>query len=110
LAVVSLVEQLRKKALKMGDTNWYHVDRLRIITFYQSQVALIENLLRSRGFKNIVVATVDSSQGSEAEIVIVSFVRSKGSKSNGVGFLSDNRRLNVAMTRGKNLDQTWIMG
>lgn len=51
---------------------------------------------------DVVVATVDSSQGSEADLVIVSFVRSRGSsKYATVGFLSDDRRLNVAITRGK---------
>ena len=52
---------------------------------------------------DVVVATVDSSQGCEADIVIVSFVRSKGGdRSSTVGFLSDDRRLNVALTRGRN--------
>jgi len=46
----------------------------------------------------IMVSTVDSSQGCEADIVILSFVRGGSSK---VGFLKDNRRLNVGLTRAR---------
>ena len=51
------------------------------------------DLHRSR----VRVDTVDSLQGSEADIVILSFVRS----SRQCGFLADERRLNVALTRAK---------
>ena len=45
------------------------------------------------------VSSVDSFQGREANIVIFSCVRAAGSK--GIGFLSDVRRMNVALTRAK---------
>lgn len=52
--------------------------------------------------------TVDSFQGSEASVVIVSLVRSNGGGGRGgggasIGFLGDGRRLNVAITRAKDL-------
>ena len=40
---------------------------------------------------------MDSAQGCEADLVIISFV--KGNR--GAGFLNDNRRLNVALTRAR---------
>ena len=43
--------------------------------------------------------TVDGFQGSEADIIILSFVRSN--RQNLIGFLNDFKRLNVAMTRAK---------
>ena len=46
------------------------------------------------------MSSVDSFQGREANIVIFSCVRAAGSK--GIGFLSDVRRMNVALTRAKN--------
>lgn len=67
--------------------------------------------------KGIKVSTVDGFQGMEREIIIFSAVRSNSNQS--VGFLSDHRRLNVALTRGKRglivignkstlcTDQTW---
>jgi superfamily I DNA and/or RNA helicase len=84
---------------------WYAPDKLRIITFYQGQVALLQNLLHRAGLGQVLVATVDSSQGCEADIVIVSFVRSNSTNTGNVrrsaGFLADNRRLNVALTRAR---------
>ena len=76
---------------------------IAVITFYTAQVSCIENeLKRVSGINRpIPVLTVDSFQGSEADIIIVSFVRSN--LGNRVGFLQDFRRLNVALTRAKHL-------
>ena len=43
--------------------------------------------------------TVDAFQGKECEVVVISAVRSNSRGS--VGFLSDHRRLNVAITRAR---------
>jgi superfamily I DNA and/or RNA helicase len=83
---------------------WHTADRIRVITFYQAQVSLIKRCLHERGLGNkILVATVDSSQGCEADVVILSFVRSHTEWSNRptAGFLTDDRRVNVALTRAK---------
>jgi len=88
--------------------------KIGIITFYNSQVQLLKNkiqLLRSKinDFPSIQVATVDGFQGSEKDIIILSCVRSHGSKSSpSVGFLGDHRRLNVALTRARLA--LWIVG
>lgn len=99
-AVVKIVDNLRRISRNSG--NWCSANRIRIITFYQAQVSLIKRLLRKRNLGNVLVATVDSSQGCEADFVILSFVRSEGNGGrNTVGFLMDDRRLNVALTRAK---------
>lgn len=69
-----------------------------VITFYSGQVALIRQLLQKYPHK-VEVHTVDSFQGSEADIVLLSFVRAN--KGRRLGFLSEFRRLNVALTRAK---------
>ncbi len=75
-----------------------------IITFYAAQVQEIQKALAA-GYPNGTnvalpkVATVDSFQGAEAPIVILSFVRANAQHR--IGFLRDERRLNVALTRAR---------
>ena len=45
------------------------------------------------------VGTVDGFQGREKEAIVISLVRSNAQRV--VGFLSENRRMNVAITRGR---------
>ena len=77
--------------------------RVCIITPYSQQAALLRRTF-SQGlghdYERVVeVNTVDSFQGREASVIIFSCVRAAGSK--GIGFLSDVRRMNVALTRAK---------
>ncbi|KAK1575619.1 hypothetical protein Q3G72_006985 [Acer saccharum] len=71
-----------------------------IITPYAAQVVLLR-MLKSKDdkLKNIEISTVDGFQGREKEAIIISMVRSNSKKE--VGFLSDHRRMNVAVTRAR---------
>ncbi|KAF3162958.1 hypothetical protein TWF788_001712 [Orbilia oligospora] len=73
---------------------------IAIITPYNAQVALLSGLIKSEfpdGFSEIEIGSVDGFQGREKEAILLSLVRSNEKKE--VGFLADERRLNVAMTR-----------
>lgn len=71
-----------------------------IIPLYLGQVNLYRRLLVRENLDKIVkVLTVDQMQGSECDIAIVSAVRASAEHL-GVGFASDLRRLNVALSRG----------
>lgn len=95
--IVSILKQL--KDFHTGEGRWDCSSKVRVITFYQGQVNAIKNKLRSANMGGVTVATVDSSQGSEATVIIVSFVRSRENGS--VGFLNDGRRINVGLSRAK---------
>ncbi|XP_034250544.1 probable helicase senataxin [Thrips palmi] len=77
-----------------------HDFRVGIVTPYQTQRRLIESMIMGRLPKLnkplVEVNTIDSCQGQEKDIIIISCVRT-----NGVGFLSDRQRINVALTRAK---------
>ncbi|KAJ1617727.1 P-loop containing nucleoside triphosphate hydrolase protein [Pavlovales sp. CCMP2436] len=77
-------------------------EQLGVISPYNGQVTLLRRLLgRALGAhaRAVEVASVDGFQGREKEVVIVSTVRANGRGQ--VGFLSDWRRANVALTRAK---------
>lgn len=69
---------------------------IAVITPYRAQAARLGPLLEPLG---IEVDTVDAFQGREAEAVLVSCVRSN--PEGRLGFLTDLRRMNVALTRAK---------
>ena len=78
--------------------------RMAIITPYQQQVSLLRRIFQEKfGLsytKFVDVSTIDSFQGKEASIVILSCVRASPA-GGGIGFLSDVQRMNVALTRAK---------
>lgn len=75
---------------------------IAFISPYAGQVAAAKELLPS----TIRISTIDSFQGQEKEIVILSLVRSNDEGE--IGFLKDYRRMNVAITRAK--EQLFVIG
>ena len=71
-----------------------------VISPYAEQVRLLKSAFDNASCKDIEIATVDSFQGKEKDIIILSTVRTC-SEANTVGFLADVRRMNVAITRAK---------
>ncbi|RXK87306.1 AAA domain-containing protein [Filimonas effusa] len=77
---------------------------IAIISPYKQQVELLkEQLLHTPALlpytSSVSVNTIDSFQGQERDIVYISMTRSN--TENVIGFLSDTRRMNVAMTRAR---------
>lgn len=75
-----------------------------IISPYRAQVQLLRKELRKREFFRpyrhlLTVNTVDGFQGQERDIILISLVRSNDGGD--IGFLSDLRRMNVAITRAR---------
>lgn len=92
----------------------YQLEEVTMIAPYRKQVMLIRSLLsrerasevamdseisadRWDNFLNTRVATVDSFQGGESDMVIICYVRSNDNGS--IGFIDNPNRINVAHTR-----------
>ena len=91
--VVSHVNSLISLGLSAQD--------IAVITPYNGQVELLRKLLLP-SVPKLEIRSVDGFQGGEREAVVLSLVRSsdRGGR-DGIGFLRDARRLNVAVTRAK---------
>jgi len=93
--VIRLIQRLRRKGQQ---------GKVGVITFYREQVRKLQEMVEEARLDSVQVETVDSFQGRELDVVVISCVRS-GAR---VGFLSDMRRLNVALTRAK--DVLYVVG
>ncbi|GAA5842966.1 hypothetical protein JCM5353_001026 [Sporobolomyces roseus] len=71
---------------------------ISIISPYSSQVLLLSSLIHPL-YPEIEIGSIDSNQGRENDVIIISLVRSN--ESGEIGFLKEMRRLNVAMTRAR---------
>ncbi|CAL5430276.1 unnamed protein product [Camellia sinensis] len=103
--VVKIVQKLYKawegykKKLSVG-----------VISPYAAQVVAIKDKIEQKydnleGF-TVKVKSVDGFQGGEADVIIISTVRSN--KGGFVGFMSSSQRTNVALTRARHC--LWILG
>lgn len=90
------------------------VPSVAVISPYREQVNYLEETFRADATlapffekksddnrKTFTVNTIDGFQGQERDVVYLSLVRSNAK--NEIGFLSDYRRMNVAMTRARML-------
>jgi senataxin len=83
---------------------------IAVITPYREQKACLratfETLCGTDSLRKVAIETVDSYQGRQVDIVILSCVRA--GSSGGLGFVTDVRRMNVAITRARR--SLWILG
>ncbi|CAA0823075.1 Probable RNA helicase SDE3 [Striga hermonthica] len=92
--------ELMAKGLAEGD--------IGVITPYRQQVCKIRGALEALDWSGIKVGSVEQFQGQEKQVIIISTVRStikhnEFDKVHYLGFLSNPRRFNVAITRAKSL-------
>ncbi|WP_454618613.1 DEAD/DEAH box helicase [Bradyrhizobium cenepequi] len=109
--IVDLLERLRL----LPQTGDQEAPSLAVLAPYRAQVDRIErqiealkakggDILRFKGFaeNGRICGTVDASQGSEADLVLVSLVRNNPRTGvPALGFLRDRRRMNVLLSRGR---------
>jgi regulator of nonsense transcripts 1 len=96
---------LAEKAVSLLIKNGVRPSSIGVITPYEGQRAYLCNYMARNGplgaevYRHVEVASVDSFQGREQEFIVLTCVRSN--ERQGIGFLSDWRRLNVALTRAR---------
>jgi regulator of nonsense transcripts 1 len=73
--------------------------QIGVITPYRAQVQVLESMLRPHPsvLPGMKIATVDSFQGGESDYIVMSCVRNGP----GIGFVKDERRMNVLLTRAR---------
>ncbi|KAJ5152919.1 uncharacterized protein N7482_009397 [Penicillium canariense] len=74
-----------------------------LICPYKAQVKRVVERFGAEGVQYHRCLTVDSAQGSESNVVLFMLTKPRTNSVTEVGFLSDYRRLNVALTRAKKL-------
>lgn len=79
------------------------VDRVTILTFYTGQQELIQCKLGLYGLGSNICKTVDSFQGCENDVIVLSIVRSPnhGARRQ-AGFVENIQRATVALSRARN--------
>ncbi|KNC47817.1 DNA-binding protein SMUBP-2 [Thecamonas trahens ATCC 50062] len=92
-AVAGMVDELLDAGLSP--------DTVGIITPYNAQVGHLRSVLADDRYTGVHIGTVDSFQGMEKEAIVLSLVRSNDNGE--LGFLAEQRRLNVAVTRARKL-------
>lgn len=94
--------------------NGYNPERIVVLTMYKGQTMLVRRLAKeavaqkggaatmSRPITEIRVTTTDNFQGEEADIILLSLVRSNLDRGDGViGFLEASNRVNVGLSRAR---------
>ncbi|CAE6419630.1 unnamed protein product [Rhizoctonia solani] len=98
-AAMALYSRLTRE---FSTTNFEY--RIGIVSMYRGQVAHMKSRFTAvygpAVLKSIDFNTVDGFQGQEKDIIILSCVRA-GTNVQSVGFLADERRMNVALTRSR---------
>ena len=77
----------------------YDKSKLTVLTMYSGQLLELKGKMPKKEFEGLRVSVVDSFQGEENDIIILSLVRSTN---NGrIGFLKEDNRICVALSRAR---------
>ncbi|KAJ0242882.1 DNA2/NAM7 helicase-like [Hirschfeldia incana] len=106
---VSVVDEIVSKLYSVSRKTGRSIS-VGVISPYKAQVFAIQEKIGQRfdGSEQFTVSvrSVDGFQGGEEDIIIISTVRSNGKGA--IGFLSNQQRTNVALTRARYC--LWILG
>jgi superfamily I DNA and/or RNA helicase len=108
-AVKTMLVDLNAATVKAKEAGQIEPDALKsvgVISFYAEQVKRINRLIEQEidvPHLHIRTGSVDKFQGMEMDVILVSMVRNNDNKHGDIGFAKDYRRLNVALSRAREL-------
>jgi superfamily I DNA and/or RNA helicase len=100
------IEEATALAKRDGRMQQNEKKSVGVISFYGEQVKRIDRLIEQEILPKHLhcrTGSVDKFQGMEMDIIILSFVRNHQQPSGTIGFAEDYRRLNVALSRAREL-------
>ncbi|ORY84351.1 P-loop containing nucleoside triphosphate hydrolase protein [Protomyces lactucae-debilis] len=100
------IKLIKERILKLQE--WVQPKDIAVIAPFREQVVKIRFALRAVQLAAVGVGTVEDYQGAEAQVVIVCLVRAQerfldGDLTANLGLINQKRRMNVALTRAKQL-------
>ncbi|MBD8027940.1 AAA family ATPase [Ureibacillus sp. Re31] len=107
--VRTMLLELNEATAKAKSEGFIAQDELKsvgVISFYAEQVKRINRLIDHElnvPHLHIRTGSVDKFQGMEMDVILVSMVRNNDNKHGDIGFAKDYRRLNVALSRAREL-------
>lgn len=111
--VVSIIKSIQEVYEKDGRS--FNTEKIGVIAPYRNQIALIKHKLGEAGVEgseDIMVDTVERFQGSQRDVIIISFCVSKIHQMNFLCNLNEegtvDRKLNVSLTRAR--QQMFLIG
>ncbi|WP_226666322.1 DEAD/DEAH box helicase [Metabacillus litoralis] len=100
------VDEAVREAKQAGRMDGDEKKSIGVISFYGEQVKRIDRMISQElRLTNLTVrtGTVDRFQGMEMDVILLSMVRNHDNKQDDIGFAKDYRRLNVALSRAREL-------
>ena len=104
--MVTELNEAAAQAKQAGRMKKEEKKSIGVISFYGEQVKRIDRLIQqelSLPHLTIRTGTVDRFQGMEMDVILLSMVRNHDHKQDDIGFAKDYRRLNVALSRAREL-------
>lgn len=94
------------EAIQQGRLEAGTKKNIGVISFYGEQVKRIDRLIQHElqlPYLHCRTGSVDKFQGMEMDVILLSFVRNHDQPNGDIGFAKDYRRLNVALSRAREL-------
>ena len=93
---IDIAKKIVQNLLATGDIK---ATEIAVLAPYDAARKELREAFSEQSPDEMLIDSVDKSQGSEKDIVV--FVTVRGNRNHALGFLKDERRLNVAITRAK---------